>query len=101
MATGREAFRRRYKQSPAALHDKYFPLLMMLCADKAVELRVYARQYDVEFVPLGVFPRLMVRALHISSSSLMVPWRFGFIVDLVRPAPFPLVESLQKTEDFS
>jgi len=49
-----------------------------------VEIRTFSRQYEVEFVPLGVFSRLMVRALHVPGASLIIPWRYGFIVELVR-----------------
>lgn len=48
-----------------------------------VELRAFARRYEVEFVPLGVFSRLLVRALHKPGSSLRIPWRFGFVINQV------------------
>lgn len=51
-----------------------------------VEIGVFARQYEVEFVPLGVFSRLMVRALHVPHARLLVPWRYGYIVHLDKPA---------------
>jgi len=46
-------------------------------ADRNLKLQ---RTYKFKFLPLGFFPRLAVRALHIPNTQLIASWRLGFIL---------------------
>ncbi len=54
-------------------------------AEKGSILLEYGRLYEMQFLPGGLFSRLMVRAIHLPAARLLLPWRRGFLLQIVRP----------------